>query len=49
VDLENNRVKVIVSKEVSMDVLVMADRNDKAAQGYKDVIDKIEKQKPEEE
>ena len=43
VDLENNRVKVVVSKEVSMDVLVMADRNDKAAQGYKDVIDKIEK------
>ncbi len=33
-----------------MDVLVMADRNDAAAQGYQDVIDKIDKPtEPEEE
>ncbi len=44
VDTANNRVKIVCSKgEVVMDVIVYADRNDKAAQGYQDIIDKVEK------
>jgi hypothetical protein len=44
-----DRVKVVVSKDVIMDVLVMADRNDPAAQNYHDVIDKPETQPESEE
>jgi hypothetical protein len=44
-----DRVKVVVSKDVIMAVLVMADRNDPAAQNYHDVIDKPETQPESEE